>query len=180
MQFEAALVPPRFQLKARLAGETCAGQGLPQRRAIGAVVRAIDVLVGEIADQGATAEEAAREMPLLIGIGADIYRQAGPGKRERRHHPERAVQPSGLVLAFDMAAGEKMRTRTGMAAIDIADPIDAGLEAETRHLLHQPGPRLHVLRRVGRPMDTRLVGTDLPEFVQVGKKLRRIDHCHVY
>ncbi len=67
-------------------------------------------------------------MPLLIGEGADIDRQAGPRQRDAGDDAERAVEPAGLVLRFDVAADEQMRAGAGMAAIDIADAVDRGLQ----------------------------------------------------
>jgi hypothetical protein len=79
MQLQSALVPAGFQLQARLAGEACLGQRLPQRRAVGAVARAVDLRLRQITDQGTAAEEAALEMALLIGIALHWHNFNGLG-----------------------------------------------------------------------------------------------------
>ena len=85
------------------------------------------------ADEGAAAEEAALEMPLLVGEGHHVHRQAGASEGQRRHHAQRAIQPAGVVLRLDMAADQQMRAGAGMAAEHVADAVHRGGQAAFRH-----------------------------------------------
>src|SRR5690348_2270662 len=67
VHLEESLVPFRLEPHARQAGEAGGSQCLSQGRSVRAVAAAVDLLVGQVADDGSAAEEAAFEMPLLIG-----------------------------------------------------------------------------------------------------------------
>ena len=114
-------------------------------------------------------------MAFLIGEGADIDRQARASERDAGHDAERAVEPAGLVLRFDVAADQQVRTGTFVPAIDVADAVDRSIQSAGRQPVHQPAPRFHILRREGRAMHAGAERADLPQFVQVTQEGIRID-----
>ena len=73
VHLEEAAVAAGVQGEARQAGEPGGGEGVAQRRAVVAAAAAVDLLLGERADGGAAAEEAALEMPFLVGEGDDVH-----------------------------------------------------------------------------------------------------------
>ncbi|WP_332308988.1 hypothetical protein [Roseococcus microcysteis] len=177
MHLEEALVAGRVQLRPRQAFKARLAQRLAERLAVVAVLQTVDLAVFQDAEQRAAADEAA-VVALLIGEGDDIHRQPGAGKRDTRHHTQRAIQPAGLILAFDMAAHQQMRTRPGVAAEDIADAVHAGLQPHLAHAVHQPAAAFHVLGREGGAVHAGLVGPDLPKLVQVLEEPFRVHLRH--
>src|SRR3712207_7976616 len=75
MHLQEAPVPAGLDLHPRLAGQPGRGERLAQRRAVVAAAAAVDLLLRELADDRPAAEEAALEVPLLVGEGGDIDRQ---------------------------------------------------------------------------------------------------------
>ena len=117
-------------------------------------------------------------MTFLIGEGTDIDREAGSGERDAGHDPERAIEPAGLVLGFDMAAHQQMRAGAFVPAINVADAVNGGIQAACRQAIDQPAPRFHVLRREGGPMDAGAERADAAQFVQVTEEGVGIDWWH--
>ncbi|WP_431269689.1 hypothetical protein [Dankookia sp. P2] len=132
VHLEEALVAALLQLHARLVGEARCGQRAAQRRTVAPVAAAVDLVIRQQTEDGAAAEEATFEMSLLIGEGDDIDRQPGPRQGEAGDHAECAVQPAGVILGFDMAAGQQMRPGAAVPAIDIANAVDRGVEPRSR------------------------------------------------
>ncbi len=117
-------------------------------------------------------------MTFLIGEGTDIDREAGSGERHAAHDPERPIEPTGLVLGFDVATHQQMRAGAFVPAINIADAINGGIQAACRQAINQPAPRFHVLRRESGPMDAGAERADPAQFVQVTQKGVGIDQWH--
>ena len=166
---------PGSSCDARQAGQARRGQRVAQRRAVVAAAAAVDLCLGQLADDGFAAEEAALEMSFLIGEGADIHRQPGARQRHPGHHAERAIQPARLVLAFDMAADEQVRPGPRCRPRTLPMPSIAGLEPALLEPRHQPAAAFHVLRRIGRPVHAGPVVADLPQLVQVLQEAVGID-----
>ena len=83
-----------------------------------------------------------------------------------------------MVLAFDMAANQHMRAAAWMAAIHVANAVHRRLKAALGHAGHQPAAGLHVLRRVGRAVNTGFVSADLTQGVELGEETGGIDGGH--
>ena len=58
---------------------------------------------------------------------------------------------------------------------DVADAVDRRIQPASLHPRHQPVARLHILRRIGRPMHAGLVFTDLAQRVEVAQQPLAID-----
>jgi hypothetical protein len=166
MHFERALVAALLERDPGQAGEPGGFQGGPQRRARLAVARGIDIGLAQVADKRAAADEVT-PMRLLVGIGADIDRQAAAGEFERAHDAEHAVEPTGMVLRLDMAAGEQVRAGPAMPPEHVADAVDGGVEPGLGHAGHQPVPAFHVLRAEGRAVHASPVGADGSQGVEI-------------
>ncbi len=117
-------------------------------------------------------------MALLVRPGRDIDPAA---KRARDlqaiDHAQRAIQPAGMRLRLDMAAEQQLRAIAARAAEDIADAVDLGLQPGLGQTCRQPMARLHVLRRICRPMHAGLVFADLAQRVEVAQQPVAVDAC---
>ena len=98
-------------------------------------------------------------MPLLVAEHHDV--DAGIAARlldrargfQRVDAAERAVEPAGMVLAFQMRAGQRLARRVALRlAQDVADAVDGGLEPGRGALLGEPrcAPRCRPAEKVGR------------------------------
>src|SRR5215203_1301411 len=185
MRLDITRVAPGLELQARPAGKPGLVERLAQRRAVVAVPRLVDLLLGEQAHERARAEERA-EMPLLVAPGRDVDAKIGRrrilGKRagglEAVDDAERAVEPAGMVLALEMRAGEHLWPRRPARSEDAADAVDLGVEPGLGESLGEPVPRLDVLAREGRAVDAGLVGTELREPAEVAEEAPGIDLRH--
>ena len=169
---------PWFKGHARQAGEPGGGEGVAQRGAVVAGAGAVHLLVRQLADEGAAAEEAALEVTLLVGEGHHVHGQPRAGEGEGGDHAQGAVQPAGLVLALDVATDEEKGAGAGVAAEHVADTVDGGFETAFGHARHQPAARLHVLRRKSGAVYAGLVGADLAKLVQVPEEVGGVDGGH--
>ena len=177
MHFEETLVAAGVQLGPGDTLQPRFAQRVAQGLAGGAVHRGVDLRLFQNAEQAFAAQEAA-EMAFLIGAGHHIHRQAGAGQGQAGHHAERTIEPTRLILAFEMAAGEELDARPRMLAEHIADAIDGGFKADLLHLLHQPMPALHVLGREGGAVHACLEAAELAQRVQVLEEAGGVDLYH--
>ena len=117
-------------------------------------------------------------MPLLVRPRRDIDAAA---KRARDlqpvDHTQRAIQPAGVRLRLDMAAEQQLRPVAARTADDVADAVDLRLQPGLGHPRGQPMARLHVLRRISRPMHAGLVFADLAQRVEIAKQPVAVDAC---
>src|SRR5262249_29384639 len=136
VRLEIADVAARVDLQPRAAGVTGLRQRLAHRRAAHAVARVVDVGFGDLAEKRAAAEEDA-EVALLVaerddidaGVAGRLVLAQGARGFERVDHAERTVEPAGVILAFDVRAGENLSPGRARKADHIADAIDLGIEA---------------------------------------------------
>jgi len=91
---------------------------------------------------------------------------------------ERAIQPPGMILRLQVAAGEQLPTGGGIAAIDIADTVDRGRQSGLGQSGREPVAGLHILRREGRAVHACLVLTDFAQRIQVTQQSFAIDGWH--
>ena len=125
-------------------------------------------------------------MALLVAPGRDVDAHVAHirilAERARRLEPvddaERAIEPAGMVLAFDMRAGEKMRTACAAVADHGADAVDARVQPGLVEPVAKPMARLDVLRREGRAMHAGLVSAEGRQRAEVAKDAVGIDGRH--
>jgi hypothetical protein len=91
------------------------------------------------------------------------------GRFERVDDPERAVEPAGVVLAFEVRSREQLGSRLCAGAKDIADAVDRGGEACVGQLLHQPIQRKLVRLGEGRLVHAGLVRANGTERIEIGE-----------
>jgi len=160
---EAWSVPPASRL-----------QGLAQCHARGTVDSPIQLTLLDEADERAAAEEAA-EVPLFVAehrhVEADL-----PGRRVRGDHTrglqcidatQGPVEPTGIVLAFQMRAGEDLAAGRRALAEDIADAVDRGDEVGLRQSTREPFAGRDVLLGERRAVHAALVSPERREGAQV-------------
>ena len=185
MRFAIAPVAVGLHALARPVGEPRALQGVAKRRAVIAVPGLVDILLAQKADEGSAADERA-EMALLVAPGRDVDAHVAHirilTERPRRLEPvddaERTIEPAGMVLAFDMRAGEKMRTARAAVADHGADAVDARVQPGLFEPVAKPMARLDVLRREGRAMHAGLVSAEGRQRAEVAKDAVGIDGRH--
>ena len=183
MRLEEPGVARRIDLEPRPARIAGAVERRAHRGAVVAVARLVDVRLAEHADKRAAAEERA-EMALLVAecrdVDADLAGLLGQRPRgfERIDDAECAVEPAGMILGFEMRAGEHLAAGRARAAEHIADAVDRRLEAGLRHAFGQPLARHDVFGREGRTMDAGLVGAEGAQRVQIAEHAVRIDRRH--
>ena len=89
---------------------------------------------------------------------------------ERIDDAERAVEPAGMVLAFEMRAGQQLRPGLGAGAEHIADAVDRRPSSPASgNLRGQPLQRAHVRLGEGRLVHAGLVGADGTERIEIGE-----------
>ena len=135
-----------FGLRARPAGKARVAQGLAHGPAAVAVARGVDIGLGDAADIGAAAEEAA-EMAFLVAPGRDFDGAVDvrigiddAGGFERIDDAERPIEPAGVILAFEMRARQQFRSGFRAGAEHVADAVDLGRKAGLGKPLRQPLP----------------------------------------
>src|SRR5487761_2646392 len=171
MRLEISDVPPACGRRARPAGKTRVALGSEQG-ASAAVARGVDVRVGDGADIGSAAEERT-EMPFLVAPCRDFNGAIGvrvevenSGGFQRINDTKRPIEPAGIILAFEMRAGQQFRPGFCACAEHIADAVDCGGEVRLGQMLRQPFHRAHVRLRVGRLVNAGLVGADAAECME--------------
>ena len=181
MRFQISDVASAFVSCARPAGETGFAQRVAHRFAAGAVARGVDIFFGDAADIGAAAEETA-EMAFLVAPGRDfdgaMPRGIGiddAGSLQRIDDAERAIEPSGVVLAFKMGAGQQFRSRPGAGAQHIADAVDVSRQPGVGQLLRKPVQRADMRLGEGRLVHAGLVGADGAERIEIGENAGAVD-----
>ena len=65
-----------------------------------------------------------------------------------------------------------------MAAIDIADAINASFQPAFAQFFDQPMAAFHILRRKGRAMHAGFIGADFAQLMKIGKETLGIDLHH--
>src|SRR5262249_53488529 len=139
----------------------------------------------DFADERAAAEITA-EVSLLVAEGHHVHAKvarrriiAQRARRfERQDHAERAVEPAGLVLAFDGRAGAHLASRHASFAKYVADAVDAGVDTGFSHLRNQPLSGCHIIGRKGWAVHAGLVGADLAQRIEIAKDTLGIDRRH--
>jgi hypothetical protein len=97
---------------------------------------------------------------------------------QRVDDPERAIEPAGVVLAFEMRPGEHPCARRAAVADHVGDAVDPGVEPRRLEPRRKPVARLDVLRRQGGAVNAGLVGAESGEFAQVAEDAVGIDGRH--
>src|SRR6185436_14443741 len=156
---------------------------LAQRRAVVLVLRSVDILFGEHAGERLRAEERA-EMPLLVGkhnhVDAGIAARFLKRARgfERVDAAERAVEPAGMVLRFQMRAGENLGAARPALSQNVADTVDRRFESRFGAALGKPCARGDILRREGRAMDAGLVAAEGTQLGKIAEQTVGLDGGH--
>ncbi len=184
MGFEIAAMAAGLDRLAPPAGEPGLGQGLAQRRPV-ATYAAVDLDFAEVADERAAAEEGA-VMALLVGPGRDLDAEPGAigiggegaGEFEPVDDAERAVEPAAIGLGFEMRADQEAPLRLGIAADDVADPVDRRVEPCRAKPLGEPVARFDIDRGIGRAVVAGLVAAEFGEPPQIGQDPPPIDLRH--
>ena len=134
-----------------------------------AVAQPVEVGAREIAGGRAAADAAGPEPRLLPRPGDDLDRPPRGGAAlpqepdglDRAEHPEHAVVAAGVQRRVDVGAGEDER-RAGLAprpaAEQVADRVDAGLQAGLAHPARDAVERAGVRRRVHLARDPARAG----------------------
>jgi hypothetical protein len=105
-----------------------------------------------------------------ISIGIDHARGL-----ERVNDAEGTIEPAGIILTFEMRAGEYFRASLRAGAKHIADAVDGCGQFRAGKLLDQPPKRLHMGLRKGRLVHAGLVGADGPQRVEIGEHPGAVD-----
>ena len=92
-------------------------------------------------------------------------------------HAECAIQPPGMRLRLDVAAEQQLCPAAPCTTDDIADAVNLRIQSRLCHPRGQPMARLHIFRRIGRPMHAGLVFTDLAQRVEIAQQPVAIDAC---
>lgn len=115
-------------------------------------------------------------MAFLVAPGGDLDRavEGAIGIEharglERVDDAERAVEPAGIVLAFEMRTRKQLWAGLGTGADDIADTVDCGGKACLGQSRAKPFQRTHMSVGEGRLVHAALVGAERPQCVEVGK-----------
>ena len=175
VSLEIADVAAALGLQARPAGKAHLGQGLAHAARAAAVAGGVDVGLADLAHIGAAAEEAA-EMALFVAPGGDFHRSRD--RRigiehacglERVDHPQRTIEPAGMVLALQMRSRQQLRAGLGAGAEHIADAVDGGRELRVGQPLGQPAQGLTVRFGEGRTVDAGLVASERAQRVEIGE-----------
>src|SRR4051812_20375644 len=109
MRLEISAVAGRLHRQSRTPRITSLAERIAHHFAMRTIARPIDLVFADVANEGAAAEITA-VMPLLVAerdhVDAKIARRwivaQSPRGFEREDHAECAVEPSGVVLGFDM------------------------------------------------------------------------------
>jgi hypothetical protein len=125
-------------------------------------------------------------MAFLVAPGRDVDAHVAHfrvvAERPRRLEPvddaERAIEPAGVVLAFDMRAGQQARPAGAAVADHGADAVDARVQPGLLEPVAEPMTRLDVLRREGRAVHAGLVGAEGRQRAQVAKDAVGVDGRH--
>ena len=181
MRLEISDVPPAFGRGARPAGKPGLAQGVAHGPAAVAVARGVDLRLGDAADIGPAAEEAA-EMAFLVAPCRDLDGAVDvrigiddAGGFERIDDAERPIEPARKILAFEMRARQQFRSGFRAGAEHVADAVDLGGEPGLGKPLRQPLQRAHMRLGEGRLVNAGLVGADGAERVEIGKDPGAID-----
>src|ERR1700733_10398606 len=174
MRLEVAAIACRINLGAWSAREPGVCQRIAQRRAF-AIMACIDLRLRQQPAERTAADERS-EMPFLVCPCCDIDATPKCARDfEPIDHAECTVQPPGMRLRLDMAAEQKFRTAIGRTTDDIAYAVNLRLEPSLCHPRSQPMARLHIFRRIGRPMHPGLVSSDLAQRVEIAQQPVTID-----
>jgi hypothetical protein len=186
VRLEKSGVAFRIDPEARSVRPASHLQGFAHRHARDTVEGPIELPLFERADERAAAEETA-EVALFIAehrhIDANLPGRGVRGNGTRSLQgidaPQGPVEPSGIVLALQMRAGEDLATGSRALAEDIADAIDGGTEIGLRQSTREPFAGRDVLRGERWTVHTALVSSERSEGAQVGKDPLRLDlgHC---
>ena len=151
-------------------------QGVAHGATAGTVTRGVDLGFGHTADIGPAAEETAkmsflvaprRDLDGAFDIGIGIEHAGG---FQRIDDAKRPVEPARIVLAFEMGAGQQIRSGPCAGAEQIADAVDGGGEVGFRQPVVQLGAGKAPARRAGAMAaaarsgfrKAELVGRELP------------------
>ncbi len=105
-----------------------------------------------------------------VRIGVD-----DAGGFQRIDDAERAIEPAGVILAFEMRARQQFRPGFRARGEQIADAVDLTGKSSVGKLLRQPFQRTHMRLREGRLVNAGLVGADAAKGVEVRKDAGAID-----
>ncbi len=125
-------------------------------------------------------------MALLVAEHDDVDAEVGGrgilGDRacrfQRIDAAERAVEPSRIILAFEMRAGQSLFAVRPAAAENVGDAVDFRFKPGLAHAVRKPFPRRDVLIRQRRPMHAGLVGAEGRQRTKIGQDAFGIDAGH--
>src|SRR2546423_4354509 len=110
------------------------------------------------------------------GIAARFLNAAGG--LERVDAAERAIEPAGMVLRFQMRAGKDFAAARPALSQNIADAIDRRLEAGLGAPLREPLPRCDVFGRKRRAVHASLVGAEGAQLIEIAEQAVGLDGGH--
>jgi hypothetical protein len=84
-----------------------------------------------------------------------------------------------MVLRFQMAPEQQPRPSSTGTPDNVTDSIELRFQSSFTHSLNQPMARLHILRRVGRPMHAGLVPAYSSQIPKIFEKPIAVDAGHI-
>src|SRR5690349_17183549 len=125
-------------------------------------------------------------MPLLVAEDDDVNTEVlccgvlrnGPSGFQRIDAAKRPIEPTRIVLAFEMRSRQSLGTARTALSEDVGDAIDLGIQPCLTHPGHEPLPRGDVRSGEGGTVNAGLVAAKAGERLQVREDALRFDVCH--